>query len=96
MASRWTEDEDVYLEYFAYEGDSGIQEAAEYLNRSKAAVVSRLQYLRKKDSNVRCLKRKWSEKEDEFLRKNYRVMKKNELAKRLGRTCAAVDQRKKY
>lgn len=31
MASRWTEDEDVYLEYFAYEGDSGIQEAAEYL-----------------------------------------------------------------
>lgn len=95
MASRWTEDEDVYLEYFAYEGDSGIQEADEYLNRSKAAVVSRLQYLRKKDSNVRCLKRKWSEKEDEFLRKNYRVMKNNELAKRLGRTCAAVDQRKK-
>lgn len=95
MASRWAEDEDIYLEYFAYEGDSSIQEAAEFLNRSKAAVVSRLQYLRKKDSSVRYLKRKWSEKEDEFLRKNYRVMKNDDLAKRLGRTPAAVDQRKK-
>lgn len=95
MARRWTEDEDIYLEYFAFEGDSSIQEAADFLNRSKAAVVSRLQHLRKKDSSVRCLKRKWSEKEDEFLKKNYRVMKNSEIAESLRRTSAAVDQRKK-
>ena len=76
MASRWTEDEDVYLRIFLLmRAIPGIQEAAEYLNRSKAAVVSRLQYFAKKDSNVRCLKR-MVRKEDEFLRKNYRVMKK--------------------
>lgn len=94
MGRRWTEDDDIYLEYFAYQGDSSIQEAAEFLNRSKAAVVARLQHLRKKDKNVRCLKRKWTNKEDAFLKRNYFLMKNAELAESLDRSKAAVDQRK--
>ncbi|KET11511.1 hypothetical protein JHQ42_15915, partial [Listeria monocytogenes] len=35
--SEWTEDEDIYLEYFVYENDDNISKAAEFLGRTKDA-----------------------------------------------------------
>ncbi|EMZ7967095.1 hypothetical protein ABE648_002313, partial [Listeria monocytogenes] len=32
--SEWTEDEDIYLEYFVYENDDNISKAAEFLGRT--------------------------------------------------------------
>jgi ATP/maltotriose-dependent transcriptional regulator MalT len=94
MARRWTEDDDIYLEYFAYSGDGGIKDAAEFLKRSPAAVVARLAKLRKHDQSVSCLKRKWSQKEDAFLKKNYKTMPNEQLAQRLGRSIPAIVSRK--
>lgn len=96
MARKWTEDDDIYLEYFAQCNDSSIEEAAEFLNRSKAAVVCRLTNLRKRNKNaVPCLKRKWTEKEDSILKQNYKIMSNAALAERLRRSAPAVAHRKK-
>lgn len=34
MAKKWTEDDDIYLEYFVFEGDTLVEEAADFLGRS--------------------------------------------------------------
>lgn len=94
MAEKWTEDDDIYLEYFAYDGDAPIKDAAEFLNRTKAATVYRLVNLRRKNKDVPYIKKKWTQKEDEFLKNNYLVMNNLQLAERLNRTPAAVSLRK--
>ncbi|MBC2369925.1 hypothetical protein HBP99_14950 [Listeria booriae] len=96
MGQRWTEDDDIYLEYFVYENDTDLGEAASFLNRSRKAVITRLKNLRMMDDSVSYIRRKWTEKEDEFLRKNYKIMTNQSLAESLGRTSAAVCSRKKY
>lgn len=30
MAKKWTEDDDIYLEYFVFEGDTLVEEAADF------------------------------------------------------------------
>lgn len=92
----WTEDDDIYLAYFVYENDTDLGEAATFLNRSRKAVIVRLKNLRKMDDSVGYIRRKWTEKEDEFLRKNYKIMSNRSLAESLRRTSAAVCGRKKY
>lgn len=94
MAEKWTEDDDIYLEYFAYDGDAPIKDAAEFLNRTKAATVCRLVNLRKNNKDVHYIKKKWSLKEDEFLKNNYSNMNNLQLSERLNRTPAAVSIRK--
>lgn len=95
MAKKWTEDEDIYLEYLAFQGDANLQEAAEFLGRTVAAIVSRLVLLRKRNNEVCYLREPWSEKEDNFLRNNYKTLKNNQLAESLNRTVPAVSNRKK-
>lgn len=91
---RWTEDDDIYLEYFAYEGEERVQEAADFLNRTRAATIIRLSKLRERNNDVQFIRRKWTEREDDFLRKNYITMSNKMLAESLRRTSAAIDQRK--
>lgn len=91
---RWTEDEDIYLEYFILQGDTPVKEAADFLGRSWGATCTRLTELRKKDSNVHYVKKRWSSKEDEFLKQNYKVLTDNQLAESLNRTVEAVKTRR--
>ncbi|AMD28288.1 hypothetical protein GT012_02550 [Listeria monocytogenes] len=90
----WTEDEDIYLEYFVYENDDNISKAAEFLGRTKDAVINRLVKLRKRDSSVSFIRRPWTKKEDEILKNNYIIMSNDQLAERLRRTKASVAARK--
>ncbi|WP_406834413.1 hypothetical protein ABLU29_09710 [Lactococcus lactis] len=90
MKKRWTEDEDDYLKYFVFSGDSAIKDAAELLEKTPAAVSARLTELRKIDQSVQYLYRRWTEKEDNYLRENYLKYNAKILAKNLGRTVESV------
>lgn len=90
----WSDDEDIYLEYFVYERDENIMEAAEFLGRTKVAVVNRLAVLRKRDENVGYIRRPWTKKEEEILKNNSIVLSNDMLALRLRRTSHAVSLRK--
>lgn len=94
MKKRWTEDDDDYLKYFVFSGDSTIKEAAELLEKTPAAVSTRLTELRKIDQSVHYLHRRWTEKEDDYLRENYLKYDAKILAKNLGRTVESVKSRK--
>ncbi|HEM1440059.1 hypothetical protein ORY89_06380 [Listeria monocytogenes] len=91
----WSEDDDIYLEYFVFENDTNINEAAEFLNRTHNAVRTRIVNLRKKDSSVAYIRKPWTEKEDDFLKNNYKAMSDKVLAERLQRTKGAVTGRKR-
>lgn len=93
---KWTEDEDIYLEYFVYESDSNIEDAAKHLNRSKGAVSTRLTYLRDKSDAVVYIKRRWTEQEDEFIKMYYRQLPDKNIAIRLNRSEQAVKSRRGY
>lgn len=94
MKKRWTEDEDDYLKYFVFSGDSTIKDAAELLEKTPAAVSARLTELRKIDQSVQYLHRRWTEKEDNYLKANYLKYDAKILAKNLGRTVESVKSRK--
>jgi len=97
MGKRWSEDDDIYLEYFAYENDQKIEEAAKFLGRSTNAVAARLVILRKRNEfNVSYLKKRWTQKEDEFIKKNYMHMSNASIAENLHRTAQAVSCRKRF
>lgn len=94
MKKRWTEDEDDYLKYFVFSGDSTLKDAAELLGKTTGAVSARLTELRKIDRSVQYLNRRWTEKEDDYLRDNYLKYDAKILAKNLGRTVESVKSRK--
>ncbi|EAD3290654.1 hypothetical protein DYE71_10035, partial [Listeria monocytogenes] len=68
--------------------------AAEFLGRTKEAVLNRLVKLRKRDSSVAYIRRPWTKKEDELLKNNYIIMSNDQFAERLRRTKASVSGRK--
>ncbi|EPT7250646.1 hypothetical protein ACVR7L_000044 [Listeria monocytogenes] len=92
----WTEDDLIYLEYFVYEGDEKLKEAAEFLGRTLGAVETMLKRLRKKSKNVCYINKKWTEKEDNFLRENYQTMSGKAIAIRFGCTYGAVKSRRSF
>lgn len=93
---KWTEDEDIYLEYFVYENDATIQAAARFLNRTEGAVNTRLTALRKNDAKTAYMKRRWKKSEDQFLKDHYKLMTDELLSKRLMRTIQSIKSRRKY
>ncbi|MFS1030303.1 hypothetical protein ACFC89_16905 [Enterococcus casseliflavus] len=92
----WTEDDLIYLEYFVYEGDEKLKEAAKFLGRSLNAVECMLQRLRKENKDVCYMQKNWTEAEDDFIRKYYKVMSGPAIAIRLGRTYGAVRDRRSF
>lgn len=90
---RWTEDDDIYLAYFVFGFEDGdrVHDAAEFLNRSHAATIQRIRYLRKRNiDDVPKIRKKWSEKEINFLKEHFHHMTYEDIAERLGRTRFAV------
>ncbi|EHD5018754.1 hypothetical protein JRB95_001381 [Listeria monocytogenes] len=90
---KWTEDDEIYLEYFAYVGEDRLQEAADFLNRSREAVSSKLSDLRKKNNDVAYLNRKWTAEEDNYIKANYKSVTYQAIGLRLGRSRASVFKR---
>jgi hypothetical protein len=91
----WSEDELIYLEYFVFDNDAQLDEAAKHLNRSLRAVTKKLWQLRKQDGDVQYVHRLWTKKEEDFLKRYYTTMTNKNIAKRLNRTVAAVEFRAK-
>lgn len=89
----WTEDELVYLEYFAYENDAKLKEAAEFLGRSVIAVRSKLHERRKEVSGIGHMGKHWTKQEEAFLKNSYQILTCREIASRLSKSVNAVNSR---
>lgn len=89
----WTEDELAYIEYFVYENDTKLKEASEFLGRSLHAVKVKLVQLRKEDKSVCYMNNLWTEKEEEFLKKNYKILTNKNISIRLNRSVKAIEFR---
>ncbi|WP_270997856.1 hypothetical protein [Listeria seeligeri] len=89
---KWSEDEDAYLAYFAYSNDAKLQDAADYLKRTRDSVENRLSYLRKHNKAFYIV-RPWSEKEDEFIKKYYNSLTSKVITERLNRSYNAIKSR---
>lgn len=90
MGRRWTEDEDIYLEYFVYGNDGKIHEAADFLGRSVGAVHARLYILRQNDTTVSMTNRRWTISEQEYLKRHHSAMSVRNMARRLRRSESSV------
>lgn len=93
---KWTEDEDIYLEYFISEGDTNLSEAAAFLKRSYNSVASRCDFLRRNNPELPFFNRKWTKKEDDFIRAHYQSLTYKNISTRLNRSVQAVDYRIRY
>lgn len=91
---KWTEDEEIYLEYFVYSCDSDIKEAEIFLNRSKKSVSEKLKRMRKKDRNIGLLREKWTEREENFLIRNYLILTNKQLSEAINKTENAIANKK--
>lgn len=88
----WTEDDDIYLEYFIFSKDGKLKEAAEFLNRSLDTTRSRAATIRKKRKDY-YICRKWTTEEDNYIKTNYKSVTYQAIALRLGRSRMAVTMR---
>lgn len=63
MAERWSEDDEIYLEYFLYSTEDNLyKDAQEFLNKDIKSIYYKASSLRQKDKNVRHLKKPYSER----------------------------------
>lgn len=81
----WTEDEEIYLEYYLYQGEKSYSNAIEFLERSPRSVWGKTNQLRKKDKSVSYIQKPYSEEEIGFIKKNYKTTPVKIIAKKLGR-----------
>lgn len=90
---RWTDDEIDYLEQYVRSGeDKNLNTAIEFLGRSRNSVRSKLAKLQRYDNSVKFWG-KWSEREDNYLKRYYQSYEYKTLAKNLGRSEKAVCDR---
>lgn len=88
----WQEDDETYLEYFAFSGDNNLDVAAEFLGRSVNATGLRLSKLRKKRKDYYFC-RPWTSEEDEFIKTYYKSISYKSIGIRLDRSHKAVIER---
>lgn len=86
----WTEDELIYLEYFVYENDATLKEAAEFLGRSLIAVRSKLHEMRKEVGGIGYMGKQWTKQEEAFIKNSYQILTCSEIASRLSKSTIAV------
>lgn len=88
----WTEDEEIYLEYFMLDPDHTFKEAADFLGRTVTSVSAKVRYMRKRSRVKRYMPthRPWSEKEIQFLKRRYCAVTNKEIAISLSRTERSV------
>lgn len=88
----WQEDEETYLEYFAFERDSDLSVAADFLGRSVNATGLRLSKLREKRKDY-YFRRPWTIEEDMFIKNHYKSISYKSIGIRLNRSHKAVIER---
>lgn len=95
MGKRWTEDEEVYLEYCLFNQEGvNYHEVADYLGRSYKSVIMKGYRMRKVNDNLSGQKRAYTTKQDDYLRMAYKKgFSREEMSLRLNRTQGSVSNR---
>lgn len=94
MAKRWSEDDEIYLEYLLlYGSETSYKEAAKFLGRTENAVKLKASKIMKFNKQIDKRRGHWSEKEDDFLRSCFQNVSYKDMARLLGRTLSAVQCR---
>lgn len=91
----WAEDEEIYLDRFLDEPDNDFSEAAAFLGRSVRSVEGKAFKMRQEESQKRYLagRRPWTQKEIDFLKRQYYTTKCKHIGEALGRTERAVQKK---
>jgi hypothetical protein len=92
IAKHWTEDENIYLEYFIFNRDEKLEVAAKFLNRSLNATIKHAAAIRKKRKDYYIF-RKWTSEEEDYIKDNYKSVSYASIGLRLGRSEKAVSGR---
>lgn len=84
---RWTEDEEIYLAYYLYEGEErNYNAAAEFLGRSIEAVKNKAKRMRALgDENIGFICKPFSDYEINYIKNNYKTMPVKLMSEHLGR-----------
>lgn len=91
---KWTEDEEIYLEYYLFDGEMKDYKAAEeFLRRSNRSISAKVTDMKKQGVPINNFKRRWTEEEVVFLKRHYSILKPKNIAHRLNRTTAAVQEK---
>ena len=71
-SKRWTEEEEEYFEYYLLNPeDTPYEEIAAFLNKSVNALYAKAHRMRKKNNNLPSQRRRYTEKEKEYIKKCY-------------------------
>lgn len=88
---RWTEDEEIYLEYYLYDEESkNYDDAAEFLGKSHRKITKKAYKMRKKDKNIQCIQKDYQDWEIEYLKKAYFMTTTDVMSERLGRSRESI------
>lgn len=86
----WTEDDDIYLEYYYLCGEKKIRDAAIFLGRTEDAVKARGDFLRKENPKIPKMRFQWSMESEQKLIKLYPHHTAEYIAKVIGTTRHSV------
>ena len=94
---RWDIDDEVYLEiYYNDKENISVQDASEILPGTKKNITSKASALRKEGVNIRYMRKRWTDKEDDYIRKHYKTTPYAILAMRFSVTEKAIKERIRY
>lgn len=94
MAERWSEDDEIYLEYFLYSTEDNLyKDAQEFLNKDIKSIYYKASSLRQKDKNVRHLKKPYSERDILYMKRMYKIQTYKEIGEVLGRDSKAIHRK---
>lgn len=91
---KYSEDDNDYLEYYLYDGEEKTYTpAAEFLGVSNDQLIKKMSKMRQKNRSIGYIQKPWSKREDEYIRRTYRMMSTKEMSEYLGRTRASIEWR---
>lgn len=94
---RWDIDDEVYLEiYYNDKENISVQDALEILSGTKKNITSKASALRKEGVNIRYMRKRWTDKEDDYIRKHYKTTSYKILAMKFSVTEKAIKERIRY
>jgi len=92
----WTEDEEIYLEYYLFgdaagdERETNYDAAADFLGIPNKKIMGKARKMRAKNKNVGHVRKPFTEREIEYLRRSYGVQPSKDIAETLGRLQGTV------
>lgn len=86
---KWTEDEEIYLEYYLYDDDDkehNYDSASDFLKTTNKKLINKANKMRKKNKDIGYINKPFSEYELDYIKKNYLMVSTELMSDHLGRT----------